>query len=57
MASYKLRERIMLVLIEEMNKTTLAEPENSIPAFLERSSVSLEELFLAEERHRGNRKA
>ena len=39
-----LKERILLALVEEMNSVQLSEPENSIPAFLERAATRLEEI-------------
>ncbi len=51
-----LRDRILMTLVEEMNKTQLSEPENSVPAFLERATARLEEICLDEVRFRGDRK-
>jgi hypothetical protein len=56
MSVSKLRERILLTLVEELNKTNMSEPENSIPAFLERACARLEELCMDEARY-GDRKA
>ncbi len=46
----EIKERIMLLLIEEMNKSPqmLSEPENAVPKFLEDVSNKLAELVLDE---------
>jgi hypothetical protein len=44
----QIRERVMLLLIEEMNCTNLAEPENAIPKFLDASTNKITELILDE---------
>jgi hypothetical protein len=56
MAASSLRERIELALVEEMNKVQLSEPQNSVPAFIERASARLEEICRDEAKY-GNRKS
>jgi hypothetical protein len=56
MSPSKLRERIIMALVEEANRDGgLAEPENSISAFLERSADRVLEICQDEQRYGAGR--
>ncbi len=46
------RERIELVIVEEINHTNLKEPENYLPKFIQTLTDRLNELFADELRYR-----
>ncbi len=47
-SSENIREQVMLLLVEEINKTNFREPENSVPHFLEEVTNKLHEFIIDE---------
>ena len=44
----EIRERIQLAIIEEMNKQDFSEPENTVPAFIQKLTEKITEITLDE---------